>query len=229
MSEIFNLNNIEYSNAPYYSNTTICPHCGGKTVFEYTILYHNEDETTFNFKDCYDSYGIAASCPGCKQLSLYFKDSNNNKESLAFPMKIVDAPSPNEDMPDNIKNIFLESVNVIPYSPRASIALSRLAIDLLTLELKAKGKTLNDRIGYLVSQGLPIKVQQALDSIRVIGNNAVHPGEIIIDENDKGLALSLLNFINIIVEYQITQPKLLEETYNSLPLSYRENIKKRDC
>ncbi len=228
MSEIFDLEYLEYTTAPYSSNTTTCPHCGGKTVFEYTILYHNEDETTFNFKDCRNSYGIAATCPGCKQLSLYFKDSEDFKECLAFPIKNTNAPTPNKDMPDNVKTIFNESLNVIPYSPRASIALSRLAIDLLTIELNAEGATLNERIGFLVKQGLPTKIQQALDSVRVIGNNAVHPGNIIITENDENLALSLLHFINIIVDYQISQPKQLEETYNLLPQNYRKAIDGRD-
>ena len=125
-------------------------------------------------------------------------------------------------------DIFNESLNVIPYSPRASIALSRLAIDLLTIELNAEGATLNERIGFLVKQGLPTKIQQALDSVRVIGNNAVHPGNIIITENDENLALSLLHFINIIVDYQISQPKQLEETYNLLPQNYRKAIDGRD-
>ena len=66
-----------------------------------------------------------------------------------------------------------------------------------------------------------------LDSVRVIGNNAVHPGEIDLSDNTQ-LALSLLNFINLIVENQISQPKRIDEIYNSLPESNLKSIERRD-
>lgn len=66
-----------------------------------------------------------------------------------------------------------------------------------------------------------------LDSVRVIGNNAVHPGQIDIKDN-KELALSLLSFINLIVDNRITQPKKILDIYNLLPDSYRNSIERRD-
>ncbi|WP_415663473.1 DUF4145 domain-containing protein [Vibrio taketomensis] len=42
---------------------------------------------------------------------------------------------------------------------------------------------MNNDIKELVSEGLSPKIQQALDSLRVVGNNAVHPGQINIDDN----------------------------------------------
>ena len=74
---------------------------------------------------------------------------------------------------------------------------------------------------------MPIEIQQMLDSVRVIGNNAVHPGQIDIKDN-KELALSLLNFINLIVDNRITQPKKILDIYNLLPESYRNSIERRD-
>ena len=74
---------------------------------------------------------------------------------------------------------------------------------------------------------MPIEIQQMLDSVRVIGNNAVHPGQIDIKDN-KELALLLLSFINLIVDNRITQPKKILDTYNLLPESYRNSIERRD-
>lgn len=74
---------------------------------------------------------------------------------------------------------------------------------------------------------MPIEIQQMLDSVRVIGNNAVHPGQIDIKDN-KELALSLLSFINLIVDNRITQPKKILDIYNLLPDSYRNSIERRD-
>ena len=102
-----------------------------------------------------------------------------------------------------------------------------MAIEKLVDGLEAEGKDLNSKIGKLVSKGMPVEIQQMLDSVRVIGNNAVHPGQINIKDN-KELALSLLHFINLIIDNRITQPKKISEVYNSLPESYRKAIENRD-
>jgi hypothetical protein len=78
-----------------------------------------------------------------------------------------------------------------------------------------------------VKKGLSIKIQQALDFVRVIGNNAVHPGKIDLNDN-KEAAISLFNLINIITEVMITQPKEVDNLYSSLPQSQIDSIKERD-
>lgn len=130
-------------------------------------------------------------------------------------------------MPEDVKGIYDEACLVLKASPRSSAALSRLAIEKLVDHLEAHGNNLNSKIADLVSKGLPVRIQQMLDSVRVIGNNAVHPGEIDLSD-DTQLALSLLNFINLIVENQISQPKRIDEIYNSLPESNLKSIERRD-
>ncbi|OJF91819.1 hypothetical protein AX762_10700 [Alkalibacterium sp. 20] len=66
-----------------------------------------------------------------------------------------------------------------------------------------------------------------MDAIRVVGNNAFHPGQIDIKDN-KDLAISLLKFINIIVEDQITHPKLIKQAYSALPKDALKGIENRD-
>jgi uncharacterized protein DUF4145 len=86
---------------------------------------------------------------------------------------------------------------------------------------------LNEDIGALVSQGLDPRVQKALDVLRVIGNNAVHPGQIDL-KDDKDTAISLFQLLNVIVERCITVNKKIDEMYGALPTGALEAIKKRD-
>lgn len=71
-------------------------------------------------------------------------------------------------------------------------------------------------------------MQQALDSVRVVGNNAVHPGTIDLNDNIE-IAYSLFGFVNIICEVLISQPKKIEEYYlKNVPTGARDAINKRD-
>lgn len=216
-----------------------CPNCSGfaSHIFE---CYPLDIRKTYS-----DSlrFIIMAQCQACEQFSIWLTNDlpvtrvgDTNQQilrttysfvTLIFPSANSEVPVPNSDMPDDVKEIYQEAGEVLITSPRASAALSRLAIEKLVNHLGAEGKDLNKQIGNLVSKGMPIKIQQMLDSVRVIGNNAIHPGQIDLKDN-KELALSLLHFVNLIVDSQISQPKKIDEIYDSLPESYKKAIKNRD-
>ena len=83
-------------------------------------------------------------------------------------------------------------------------------------------------IGNLVKNGLPTTVQKALDAVRVIGNKAVHPGQIAFDVDDKSTAETLMKLLNIISERLITEPKEIDGIFDALPQSVKDSIEKRD-
>lgn len=88
-------------------------------------------------------------------------------------------------------------------------------------------RTIDDDIKALVAQGLPVQVQQALDYCRVVGNNAVHPGEINLQDTPE-MAQRLFEMVNFIVEDRIAHPKQIQALYGKLPEDAREKIAKRD-
>lgn len=227
-SKINLYNNIEQSKA------FTCPNCGGFASHEWRAI-----SVFFNpFREIETPFIIIAKCQACQEYSIWLTDNKTihenkaisvleNSEKLLYPIKILGVPSPNQDMPDDVKEIYIEASEILDKSPRSSAALSRLAIEKLVDHLKAEGKDLNNKIGYLVRQGMPIEIQQMLDSVRVVGNNAVHPGQIDLKDN-KELAASLLTFVNLIVDNRISQPKKIKSVYDSLPESYRKAIDRRD-
>jgi uncharacterized protein DUF4145 len=112
-------------------------------------------------------------------------------------------------------------------SPRGACALLRLAVQKLCRDLGESGEDINTDIRNLVQKGLTVDVQQALDSLRVVGNNAVHPGEMDL-RDDTETASALFDLLNFIVEDRIAQPKKRKEIFEKLPARAREAIKARD-
>jgi hypothetical protein len=70
-------------------------------------------------------------------------------------------------------------------------------------------------------------VQQALDAIRVIGNEAVHPGLLDL-RDDIDTASRLFGAINIVAEQMISNQKHVADLYEKLPAEKRAAIEKRD-
>lgn len=136
-------------------------------------------------------------------------------------------PPPHLDMPGECIAEYSEARSIVALSPRAACALVRLSLQKLMTVLGEKGKNINDDIGALVAKGLPILVQQALDFCRVVGNNAVHPGEIEINDTPE-IAHHLFTMMNFIVEDRISRPKQIQALYSSLPEGARNSIDIRD-
>jgi hypothetical protein len=136
---------------------------------------------------------------------------------------------PNEDLRDDIQQDYLEAKGVVNRSPRGAVALLGLCVQKLCEQLGEKGKNINDDISNLVKKGLPVRIQQALDIVRVVGNNAVHPGQIDL-RDDQATAMKLFGLVKLIAEVMITQPKEVEKLYAStLSEPIREAIQDRDA
>jgi len=94
--------------------------------------------------------------------------------------------------------------------------------------LGEKGKNIDDDIASLVSKGLDVRVQKALDVVRVVGNNAVHPGQIDL-KDDRSTAEKLFTLVNLIADIMISQPRHINTMFEGLPESARKAIEKRDA
>jgi len=136
-------------------------------------------------------------------------------EKLIVP-PIQAGPPPNPDLPQDIRSDYDEARAILDLSPRGSAALLRLCIQKLCIHLGQPGKNLNDDIGTLVAAGLDQRIQKALDIVRVVGNEAVHPGKIDLKDG-RDTANELFGLVNLIAETMISQPKHIDAMYENLP------------
>lgn len=213
--------------APTYRGTVFnCMICGAFSAQFWSLLKTSSYGTSrlplsvpHYSGDIPDIYAICW-CKHCNGFS-FWKDGN-----LIYPTT-GSIETPNNDLPANVAKDYLEAANIASQSPRGAAALLRLAIQKLCDDLIEDDGDLNFKIGKLVEQGLNKKVQQALDVVRVVGNNAVHPGQI--DLNDKPeVAQQLFVLINMIAQQMITEPAEVDAMFESLPEDAKKGIEQRD-
>lgn len=164
---------------------------------------------------------ILALCEACKRETVLI-DGN-----FVWPRHSV-APPPTADLPAELREDFEEARLIAADSPRGAAALLRLVLQKLCPLVGASASNINDAIAELVRDGkVSPQIQQALDSVRVVGNEAVHPGEMDL-RDDQETVLTLFRLINFIVEKTITEPKEIAQIYGSLPAAKLAGIANRD-
>lgn len=163
---------------------------------------------------------FASKCFSCKKIAIW------RHTNLLHPILNTEF-TPNPDLDDSIQADFREAATVLKLSPRSATALLRLCVQKLCIQLGKSGKNINKDIGSLVKDGLDIKIQKALDIVRVTGNNAVHPGELDL-KDDIATATKLFQLVNLIADRLITQPKNIDAMFDDLPEGAKEAITKRD-
>jgi len=185
----------------------------GRPFFEKTknTLYNRPTVQNCNISRCYN----------CKELSVWVHDQ------IVYPNTKIDI-KPNSDLPEYIRNLFDEAREIVDLSPKGAAAILRLCIQHLCKDLGESGKKIDKDIASLVSKGLNPLVQKALDVVRVVGNEAVHPGEINLDDN-KDIAIKLFGLVNLICEQMISHPKQVEALYGGLPEEKLKGIEQRNA
>ncbi|WP_220083944.1 DUF4145 domain-containing protein [Stenotrophomonas maltophilia] len=213
---------MEMSNryvAPDFTATAFnCPHCNAYAKQNRYQLYYSEN---IGYKA---SSAFIVRCDHCDRVSYWL--NTDGRPRIVHPQASTAAP-PHADMPQDVAAIYREAAEIASSSYRAAAALLRLALQKLMPFLGERGSNINADIASLVSKGLPVRIQQALDLCRVVGNESVHPGEIS-DEDGPELVNSLFSMLNLIVEDRITRPKEIEALYLKLPENKRKGVEVRD-
>jgi hypothetical protein len=133
---------------------------------------------------------------------------------------------PNSDLSPEVRTDFLEAASIVQASPRGAAALLRLCIQKICVELEKDPKDLNNAIAQLVAAGLSPRVSKMLDIVRVTGNEAVHPGQMDLKDDEETVSL-LFELVNLIADELITRPKELERAWMKIPEDKRKGVETR--
>ncbi len=202
---------------PNGTGTSYCPHCRAFAQYDTSFLFDDEAQTVLDL--------YYRRCTHCQGLVVWQR--TRDKPRLIYPLFASNGQAPSADMPEHIQRNFSEAALIASVSPRAAAALLRLCVQQLCIELGRPGKKLDDDIGKLVAQGLAPSVQQMLDTVRVIGNSAVHPNAIDVEVNEQTVN-GLFWCVNMIVFDMISKPKQAAQLYAGVPAEQQQWIDERD-
>jgi len=196
-----------------------CAHCGAISALKRVSLWAQDEDDGMHGTDWYSSR-----CAACAGESIWQQDEFFYR--MRWPGGQI-GPVAHGRTPDDVRALYDEARDIGARSPRAAAALLRLALEMLTGILAPGEPDINRAIAGLVRNGLPKQIQQAMDALRVIGNEAVHPSEIRLQDQPETVN-GLFMLLNAVVDNQIAQTAAIAEIYDSLPDDKRAWIDTRD-
>ncbi len=154
-----------------------CPHCRTYALQRWTTLVG---------KDLYVGMGLyAAMCDRCHNASIWVEGWDST-ECMVYPGVVSRGSLPDSAGQDVIQ-CYQEAASIAQKSPRAAMALLRLALEMLCkklLELDGQEHNLRDMANKVSEKyHLSEEVAKSMDILRITGNNAIHAGKIALEDN----------------------------------------------
>ena len=208
-----------------------CPHCQHAVLFEKAepkIIRHvGPLETRLGTTSGgVDILVYASKCPNCEKpiVAARIKSGKRTQIRLVYPFNIARIVP--DEVPEHIKQDFLEAAAVLPISEKASAALARRCLQNLLIDQGAPEKaTLSEQIDWAIER-LPGYLAENLDYIRVVGNFAAHP----IKSKNTGMIVDVepeeaswtLDVLEMLFDFYYVRPKIAKEKRERLEQKLRE-------
>ncbi len=217
---------MNFTTPEFKADAFHCPMCGTYAHMIWRRLHDQESNTLY----------YEATCSKCEAPSLWrvtkYVNGNYGRSDESAEMLYPDngvAALPEQDMPEDVKSDYIEAARIFSKSPRGSAALLRLGLQKLCKHLGESGENINTDIRNLASKNvLPPLVVKVADTVRIVGNCAVHPGEMT-DEDIDHVASKMFELLNFIVKKGISEPRELEALYALTPAGPRQAAENRDA
>lgn len=205
-----------------------CPLCGTYSHMNWIRLRLENKGTNSDYFEALCSHCNKSSMWRVTKSFLTKLGERANEAEMLFPDHGF-AALPEEDMPEDVKSDYLEAARIFNKSPRGSAALLRLSLQKLCIHLGEDGKNINKDIRSLAAKNiLPPLVINVADTVRLTGNNAVHPGQMS-DEDVDMVSAKMFDLINFIVRKGISEPLELQKLYEMTPENARKNAEATDA
>lgn len=204
-----------------------CPTCNAYAHMNWSPLIRANGNLETFFQE--------ATCANCTETSIWkvtdyeyiHGHRSDKKAELIYPDN-SNAELPEKDMPEDVKKDYEEAAIIVSRSPRAAAALLRLGLQKLCVHLGEEGKHIDTDIRSLAGKKiLSPQIIKVADTIRLTGNNAVHPGEMN-EEDVDFVAGKMFALINFIIKKGISEPKELKALYELTPERAREAAETKD-
>ena len=202
------------------------------------VEFHSKKKETYIDRDVDGYWSIFSySCPACSRSNLYLVNGENYSNGIVEntivsllavrPLGTSRPPCPLE-VPENIAGDYKEACLVLPFSSKASAALSRRCLqNLLRDAAKVKPSDLSKEIQEVIDGGrLSSQLADSIDAIRNIGNFAAHPmksqsiGEIVDVETEE--AEWNLDVLESLFDYYYVQPIKVAKKRDALNAKLQE-------
>jgi hypothetical protein len=202
----------------YPDNRQQCPHCRTIVRLEkpsnvnWGQYFGDISSPKYNFRITF------AQCPQCLKIIITKEklvsiggSVISKEEEIIWPFSSTRDSIPIE-VPDAIGKDYLEAALVLPFSPKASAALSRRCLQTI---LREAGHTTKKDLANQIDEVLPVlptMISENLDAVRVIGNFAAHTqkstttGEIV--DVEPGEAEWNLEVIDALFDFYYVRPIL---------------------
>lgn len=211
-----------------------CLHC--------LIEFHDRNHNVFIGQDVDGGWAIFRyDCPACRRMNLFLVSGEVlrgpsgtlvhadtvTSQFAVRPFGTSRPPCPKE-VPTNVANDYKEACLVLPFSPKASAALSRRCLQYILRDAaKVKPSDLSKEIQEVIDSGkLPSLLAESIDGIRNIGNFAAHPaksestGEIMPVEPEE--AEWNLDVLESLFDFYYVQPAKIAQKRSALNAKLQE-------
>ena len=215
---------VDFTQPEFLAEAFHCPFCSTYAHMQWAQLI--KDNIYVRYSE--------ATCSRCRDSSLWrhatpvTMGGEKAKDGKMIYQDNGFVPLPEKDMPEDVKCDYTEAAIIFSRSPRGAAALLRLGLQKLCKHLGEEGKNINDDIRELARKNtLPPPVVKVADTLRITGNNAVHPGEMS-DEDFDYVAGKMFGLLNFMIKKAISEPKELEALYQLTPEAPRKSAELKD-
>jgi len=241
----------------YRADRFNCPHCGALSHHDWHVLNwaRKEDDTLVGVMSgltkLKDEF-TASLCLSCNRIAVWHRldvgvlaaKAAQQRQKLMLPSAtapVIHATHrmiwPRSDgsveplpdaAPDLVRDLWDEARQVAALSPRSAAALLRLALQLLLHEIEPEHKTIDRAIAAAFANNTPETIVKAMDYVRVTGNQAVHDGQVQMNE-DPDVIPALFGLLRYIVDVTLVREAQVNKLFATLPADKQAGIAQRNA